>query len=77
MATKWIWSHPPNWVRFLLIKLIKCINYVIHENLDDFLVYVDDIFIFPRDFKGHNRYVWFILGKLKEIQLYTKNKWKS
>jgi hypothetical protein len=57
VATKWIWSHHQIELNFKLIKLIKCINYVIHENLDDILVYVDDNFIFPRNFKGHNQYV--------------------
>jgi hypothetical protein len=49
------------------------INDIFREFLDDFVVcYLDDILIFSKNEKDHEKHVWMVLQKLCDARLYTK-----
>ncbi len=48
-------------------------NNVLHEYLDDFMVYyIDDILIFSKKMEDHEHHVCLVLEKLQEVGLYAK-----
>jgi hypothetical protein len=48
-------------------------NEIFREFLDDFVVcYFDDILIFSKNEKDHEKHVWMVLQKLNDARLYAK-----
>jgi hypothetical protein len=48
-------------------------NNVLHEYLDDFMVYyIDDILIFSKKMEDHEHHVCLVLEKLQKVGLYAK-----
>jgi hypothetical protein len=48
-------------------------NDLFREFLDDFVVYyLDDILIFSKNEKDHEKHVWMVSQKLHDVRLYAK-----
>jgi hypothetical protein len=52
---------------------MKLMNKVLMEELDKFVVvFIDNILIYSKNRKDHERHLWIVLGRLRAHQLYAK-----
>jgi cell fate regulator YaaT (PSP1 superfamily) len=52
---------------------MNLVNKVFMEELDKFVVvFINDILIYSKNRKDHERHLWIVLGRLRAHQLYVK-----